>query len=149
MSTYQTQTLEEQRKDANALLETINAHCPPDVMERLRNRIREMGRDGGSTSLTGSSIFTRARSTSVRPGTNDEIAQLRQLKKACMESEALADAIAELSGTRLEEAVFPPFTPEIGHLIQIFNRMVEDHWEGDEPPRLRKVIYTRKDLESD
>lgn len=150
MSSYQNQSLEDQRKDAQLLLETINAFCPPEAMERLRNRLREMGNDGGSPTLSGSSIFTRAKSTSTRPRANDEIAQLRQLKKACVESEELAKAIARISGgTRLDQIVFPPFTPEVGHLIQVFNRMIEDYWEGDEPTFRRKIIYTRKDLEND
>ena len=148
MSPYQNQSLEAQRKDADDLLEAINTHAPPDVLERLRDRIREMGRDGGSPTLTGSSMFTREKSTSSRPRANDEIAQLKQLQKACDESESLATAVAGLGGVRLDQVNFPPFTKEIGHLVQIFNRMIEDHWEADAAPRIRKVIYTKKDLES-
>ena len=149
MSTYQNQSLEDQRKDAETLLATINAHCPPEVLERLRNRIRDMGRDGGSPTLSGSSVFTREKSTSTRPRANDEIAQLKQLQKACHESEALAIAIGALENSvRLDHVVFPPFAREVGHLVQIFNRMIEDHWEDDEAPRIRKIIYTKKDLET-
>jgi hypothetical protein len=149
MSPYQNQSLEDQRKDADELLGTINAHTPPEVLERMRNRIREMGLDGGSPTLSGSSVFTREKSISTRPRANDEIAQLKQLQKACVESEELAVAIAGLRGNvRLDLVKIPPFTREIGHLIQVFNRMIEDHWESGEKPRLRKVIYTKKDLDN-
>lgn len=94
-------------------------------------------------------MFTRSKSTSHRASANDEIAQLRQLQKACKESEALAIAVADLGHPRLDLVQFPPFTPDVGHLVQVFNRMVEDHWEEMVKPKRRKVIYTKKDLDED
>ena len=145
---YQNQSLEDQRKDAEALLGAINEHCPADVLDRLHDRLRTLGRDGGSPTLGGSSVFTRPKSTSHRASANDEIAQLRQLQKACQESTELAIAVSKLGHPRLDEVKFPPFTREIGHLVQVFNRMVEDHWEDNMKPKRRKVIYTKQDLES-
>lgn len=145
---YQNQSLEDQRKDAEALLAAIDEWCAEDVLDRLHDRLRTLGRDGGSPTLGGSSVFTRPKSTSHRGSANDEIAQLRQLQKACKECEPLAVAIARVGGIRLDQVKFPPFTPEIGHMVQVFNRMVEDHWEDTMKPKRRKVIYTEKDNET-
>ncbi|MFT6397137.1 MAG: hypothetical protein ACJAYU_001883 [Bradymonadia bacterium] len=145
---YQQQNLEEQRKDAADLLDVIVATSPPEVLERLQDRLKVLGLDGGSPTLIRGGIMRRGERTSSRPSANDEIAQLRQLQKACVECEPLAIGIASLGHVRLDQVKFPPFNEEIGHLVQVFNRMVEDFWEDDMRPKLRKVIYTKKDLET-
>lgn len=144
---YQQQNLAEQRQDAADLLDVITATTPLDVLERLQERLKVLGMDGGSPNMNNGGILRRSERSSSRPSANDEIGQLRQLQKACVECEPLAIAIADLGHVRLDQVKFPPFTKEIGHLVQIFNRMVEDHWGDAMKPKRRRVIYTEKDLD--
>lgn len=114
--------LAEQRRLARLLHDTIEAAAPLDVRERLRIRLRELG-------------------TNVL----DEVKQFRQLQKACDESLRLSLALDDAGFGRIDQMDHVRVTPEVGRVVQIFNRMVEEFWEEDVKIHRRPVRYTADD----
>ncbi|MFN7950605.1 MAG: hypothetical protein U0610_02685 [bacterium] len=61
----------------------------------------------------------------------DEVRQLAELTRACRESPALAQALAEAGLGRLADLDLHAVAPGTGVLVQAFNRLVEQRWEEE------------------
>lgn len=120
--TYKNITLGEQRRLALQMREVIESRTPPDVYERLRTRLRDLG-----------------------DNVLDEVQQFRQLQKAVNESPELAQALSEAGFGRIDRMDPVVVTADVGRIVQIFNRLVEDHWEAEAPARTRRVVYKAGD----
>ena len=88
------------------LLEVLHKHEGPPLA-RLRLRLRELGKNKG-----------------------DEGQQFRLLQKACRESADLARDLEEAGLGQV--ALMQPHPPSVerGRLVQAFNVVVEQRWEG-------------------
>ena len=109
---------------ATQLFEILNDTAEAEVLAALRDRLRILGRNAG-----------------------DEVLQFRELQKACRDSPRLAAAYLQASLGAIAEMDTLRVTPDVGRLIQAFNRAIETYWEVEERPRFRKVVYTKADLE--
>ena len=140
-------TMAEQLELATQLHEIIEATLTPEHYERLRTRLRDLAKAEISR-------VRMARTASPsrgdhRSGHNvlDEVAQFRELQRICREVPVLEETLARAGFGRIVDPTNPmAMTPEMGRVVQAFNRMIEEFWE-EEMPKRRKVIYTRDDLD--
>ena len=94
--------LNKQREEARAMLDVILANSTEEVQRRLLDRVRRLGENVG-----------------------DEVQQYRQLRLACLEHAPLAAALADAGYPRLDRTGPYEMRPDIGHVVQVFNRAVE------------------------
>ncbi len=92
---------------ASTLLEVLEPFVDQPVIKRMRMRLRDMGSNK-----------------------KDEVAQFRQLQKACRQDAALTAAFEAAGLPRPQDLQVVPATPDAGRMIQAFNRVVETQWEG-------------------
>jgi hypothetical protein len=71
----------------------------------------------------------RIRMAELDPNSLDEVRQYRQLQRAVREEPALQDALDGLGWPDVAER-HPVTDPSVGPLVQAFNRMIEEHWNG-------------------
>lgn len=115
---------DEELREAQAMLAVIEAEAPDEVAERLRIRLRALG-----------------------PNVGDEVMQFRELRKACQESPPLALALDAAGFGRIDEMDAARITPEAGRVVQVFNRLVEAFWGPASKAPIRRIVYTRDDLD--
>ncbi len=92
---------------ARQMYDILERHKGQPHYKRLRVRLRDMGKN-----------------------VSNERKQLLQLQKACRESEELARELREggIGEIAMMNTLVP--SPELGRLVNAFNRMVEQHWEN-------------------
>ncbi len=95
-----------EKERADQLLAVIEQFADEHVYRRLRIRVKEHGANQ-----------------------IDEVLQFRELQKACRENAELADAIEAAGFGRIVELDTRRVSADTGAMVQVFNRLVEDHWE--------------------
>ena len=96
--------MSEEVETAAAIAAILADHGDDPAVRRLRIHIRELG-----------------------DNQLDEWSQFRELQKACRQSEALSAAFEAVYG-RIQDLRIGQ--PAAGPLVQGFNRLIEEEWEG-------------------
>ncbi len=87
------------------LARVLAEHEATPAVRHLHTRVRDLGADA-----------------------LDEVEQFRQLQKACRELPALNDALVAAGLPDVAKAAIHPVVPEVGAVVQAFNRVVEEVW---------------------